>query len=509
MQLESLLADALDDLLEMARLSTIESWCMSAHAHASGAPVFLLARAEVALRYGRLAEAQAHAEAAAAQPSAIRVRALLTAGRAAHVASHDMEALELFRRAEATATDESLRREAQWGQAMCSADLEMPDALSLFEELATGVGLHDPREAVRAAGHYFVANVIAGRVDLSRADRAAQLLPAVDDPLVESSFLSVYSSGLAAAARYEDARNAATSLLAIARRCRLDFALPYAYYSIGIAEAGFRNWDVAERTLNDGLVEARKALNAHGEQGCLAALVRTLAQRRRFDAALTLAGQYASRPPAQVPASSRVECVATHALVLAAAHELEEATSVIDSVRGLSRSAEAVAFSAAVDAIVSVKRHQSDGIDRVVHFGEQAFVVGALDVLVTVYRAVPEMLSILLRGSTSAHVQELIRRVGDADLAGAIGCPIPYETDMTALLTPRECEVHELLRHGLTNREIARLLVITEATAKRHVQHIFDKLGVRSRRTIAMQAVLESGPQATSAIDETSAGVES
>jgi hypothetical protein len=41
---------------------------------------------------------------------------------------------------------------------------------------------------------------------------------------------------------------------------------------------------------------------------------------------------------------------------------------------------------------------------------------------------------------------------------------------------------------------------------KRHVQHIFDKLGFRSRNAIAMRAALRRSSQATSAIDETEEG---
>jgi DNA-binding NarL/FixJ family response regulator len=61
----------------------------------------------------------------------------------------------------------------------------------------------------------------------------------------------------------------------------------------------------------------------------------------------------------------------------------------------------------------------------------------------------------------------------------------------------------------MTNREIAAMLYIAEPTVKLHVQHIFDKLGVRSRRAIAMQAALERSSQATSAIDDTGVGTDS
>lgn len=52
-------------------------------------------------------------------------------------------------------------------------------------------------------------------------------------------------------------------------------------------------------------------------------------------------------------------------------------------------------------------------------------------------------------------------------------------------MTPRAWEVLFLLRHGLTNREIAARLGISVAGAKFHVSMILAKLGVRDRREAA------------------------
>ena len=53
------------------------------------------------------------------------------------------------------------------------------------------------------------------------------------------------------------------------------------------------------------------------------------------------------------------------------------------------------------------------------------------------------------------------------------------------LLTPREREVAELVAAGLSNRQIAGRLVISERTAEAHVEHIRAKLECRSRAQVA------------------------
>jgi predicted ATPase/DNA-binding CsgD family transcriptional regulator len=52
-------------------------------------------------------------------------------------------------------------------------------------------------------------------------------------------------------------------------------------------------------------------------------------------------------------------------------------------------------------------------------------------------------------------------------------------------LTPRECEVAELIARGLTNRQIAARLFIAERTADTHVSNILAKLGCASRAQVA------------------------
>ena len=64
-------------------------------------------------------------------------------------------------------------------------------------------------------------------------------------------------------------------------------------------------------------------------------------------------------------------------------------------------------------------------------------------------------------------------------------------------LTPRELEVLRLVARGLSNKDIATELVISENTVRNHVRNILEKLEVRSRVEAAMYAVREKLVDAT------------
>lgn len=58
-------------------------------------------------------------------------------------------------------------------------------------------------------------------------------------------------------------------------------------------------------------------------------------------------------------------------------------------------------------------------------------------------------------------------------------------------ITPRELEILEALASGLSNREIAGRLNVSENTVKTHTSRVFDKLSAR-RRTQAVQRAKEA-----------------
>ena len=64
--------------------------------------------------------------------------------------------------------------------------------------------------------------------------------------------------------------------------------------------------------------------------------------------------------------------------------------------------------------------------------------------------------------------------------------PVLQHQELIEQLTPREYEVLKLVAEGLSNSEIGRELVLSEATIKTHVSHVLNKLDARDR----VQAVI-------------------
>ncbi len=94
-----------------------------------------------------------------------------------------------------------------------------------------------------------------------------------------------------------------------------------------------------------------------------------------------------------------------------------------------------------------------------------------------------------------APPDELFRAVlgtarGDIVLAPAVAATLVRRTSSPGpVLTAREVEILELLAEGLANKEMARRLLVSEATVKSHLTHIYGKLGVDSRAGAVAKAI--------------------
>ncbi len=77
----------------------------------------------------------------------------------------------------------------------------------------------------------------------------------------------------------------------------------------------------------------------------------------------------------------------------------------------------------------------------------------------------------------------LVDRVRD-ELGAAGARPRRVELSGPDSLTRSERNVAELAASGLTNRDLAQRLFVTEKTVETHLGHAFAKLGIKSRREL-------------------------
>lgn len=104
-------------------------------------------------------------------------------------------------------------------------------------------------------------------------------------------------------------------------------------------------------------------------------------------------------------------------------------------------------------------------------------IYGAL--VAAVFASLGIWLGLRLTRRTETVVQEVL-----------VPAPVEFVRDQRRLdalgITRRELEILELIAEGLSNREIAERVHVSENTVKTHSSRVFDKLGAR-RRTQAVQ----------------------
>lgn len=90
------------------------------------------------------------------------------------------------------------------------------------------------------------------------------------------------------------------------------------------------------------------------------------------------------------------------------------------------------------------------------------------------------------------EVKEVVREI-TIEVPASAGPFVPDTAKIESLgITPRELEVLQLIAEGLSNKEMAERLFVSENTVKTHTSRVFDKLGA-SRRTQAVQLAKSQG----------------
>jgi len=258
----------------------------------------------------------------------------------------------------------------------------------------------------------------------------------------------------------------------------LDFALPHMLMPKSSAELGLGQVASALGTADHAI---RLAKDLHAKANCALLRARALIVFREFDDARRC---LATHTTAVLDPATRGEILAHDAFAAACCGDAAAAHAVVAT----AREASATVHTAIVSLLATIVASPS-GPPRTRLLREALSLTSKtehIDYLVLAARANTELCELLdeLAPTADSRITRALRLIRE---------PVIREhRDSSDELTPRESEVLELVSRGLSNREIARQLFISEVTVKVHVRHILAKLGAKSRTEAAVLHMKES-----------------
>lgn len=486
--LDHLIDAALDEMIAQGRLKTLEQWLDQARGLTSS-PIFDLAEAEVAFRRGDAPHALMQATNAAAQFPSTHPRlsqAWYRAGQAAYFLDNFDEAWALSENARTTAVRPTDAKAALWS--LFNIELENDDAQAQLSLKAITefrpLSLDDQIRMV--CGELFFACRFGGvEQALSQARMMADRLGEAD-PMSQTSFLNTYTHALTLTANYQDALAAGDQELETARSHSMDFVVPHALLAKAVAFMGLRQFRESRANLRAAVRTASEADNVYVPVAARAFEARVDLFEGRPDEALARLGGRLSRNPSP---SLHGELLSLRALVLAVVGKFDEAREQCIEALATTTTIETRVFVETTRAIIALKQRDRNSARAAQTAFNTALETGSIDGFICGYRAYPLLLAPLAtHGESQRKIGSILSRARDARLARQAGMDPLAVTPERSRLTRREAEVLALVAQGLSNREIARRLYISEVTVKVHMRHIFEKLGVRSRTEAAIRA---------------------
>jgi DNA-binding CsgD family transcriptional regulator/tetratricopeptide (TPR) repeat protein len=483
------LNDALDAVLSEGRLATLERWLESVRRSAPASPIVRMADIELDFRTGDWIAAAGKARHLARtipreEPLASRV--YLRAAQMAHLDDRQQEALELLTAAKDQARSPQDLRNALWSRFLTLCDLEKRDqaeaALRDVEELPPLTS-----DDLLRANHGRLQFAIRWGPLVETLDSvvgSVELVEQSTDPLVRTGFLQSYGSALGLVARYEESRRIAEWQLQEADRYRLEWVVPHALEMRAIAQTGRREFDGALKSLARARRIAKDQENIHTQVNGVALTARVhLCCGAAERAVKVLAG----RDIRFTSPGMEGDFLATHALALACCGRTAEARALVAESESVSSHLDAVALRHFTQAIATHFEHGAIDLKLRAQALATADATGNYDAFVCAYRAFPPLLDGLATIDLAGIklFTDLICLL-DPRLATKIGLRRPQRPIRSgAILTPREREIFAFIKQGLSNREIAKGLWISESTVKVHVHHVLEKMNVRSRTEAA------------------------
>ena len=488
--LARVLHEALDEALSDGRVTTVEKWLELGREIAPTVPVVRLTEVEVAFRTGRVAAARESAQqlVRSNNDDALASRIYLRAGQIAHLDDRLDDAVDLLTAAEANASTPPDLRQALWSLFISLTDLDdrerASEVLSRLGELPP-LGVDDLLRANQARLQWALR--WGGLTEaLESAGSSLELVERSEDPITRTGVLQTLGVALTLAARYAEADEIAKRQIQEARRFNLDWVLPHALELQAHAAIGRRDFQSALRTL--ARVRRLAQGNTHTELNVAVVQARIHLCNGAPERAVALLEH---REEAATSPGMHGDLLATLGVALVCAGRLEEGTAVLDASDAATTHLEARTLGAFGRAIASYVANADESIDEEAlrKASGVAVATGNFDAFVTAYRACPALLSGMDDiGHDGKRLVDFVR-VLDPSLAQTLGLrPRSAGRRTGEHLTRREREVLKLVSQGLSNRQIARTLWIAESTAKVHVHHVFEKLGVRSRTEAAAKA---------------------
>jgi LuxR family transcriptional regulator, maltose regulon positive regulatory protein len=489
--LMAFLEDFLPFALSEARLQTLQQCLDLASEHGADSPLLDLADAELLYRRGlwsRAEQVALYATDRLDESHKLAGRALRLAGSSAHMLNQGDRAVAHFSRARRVATSAKEAVDALFGQILRAVNDERADADELLQEMSQVVDT-SPETQLK----FIHAQIFAALSDIrdspERAEVGGRLLSRIAEPLARTSFLNSWANVMLLSAQYERAVEIASRVVQEANDFRLSFVISHGYLDLAGAWWGLGNYSKASRFVE-------RATSATLEEDTFS-VVNTALLKTKILLALGAAedaAKVAATQPSTAVRAIEAELAATRSLALACGGRVDEALASASAAEAMSRHVEVRALIPLVRAIVALQEGQN-AHELACEALSQAGRLGNYDAVVTAFRAYP---ALLREWSAEELLEPLLAKVidtaGARALAARAGATIQGRRASPEQLSPREQEVAGLVAQGFTNQQIAETLFISIATVKVHMNHIFEKIGVRTRTEAALRLAASQLP---------------
>jgi len=500
---ERLIVTSYSDLVANGRITALHRFGnYAATRGAVSRAVLGMIDADIAIVQGQYDRAESLAVRVVAELPArhdLRPRAFLVAGRSAQLAQRPAAAMRHYTDAQQHAATAPDVHEATWGKCLAAITLEDDMLGEVLHELES-LPVTAPTQYIRVETARIYSSLLGDTAVAEDRPGAAEVVANVPDPWVRTGYAYVCGTRDVIQGRYEAARTRLRSALTWLDEYGLSFGMPNVEWSLAAAELGLRHFARAEALLRKVERHENYSRTLHHQLNARALRARLeMAQQRPEEAVAATADDF-DIPADGEPNANRAmfhanramygEYLATRALALAVCGRADASNSAAEVAGALTRTADVrvlIAASAAVNGLNAGDDTASIGLAQL------ASRLDVWDGVVCAIRAVPELLNRLSAiPEHRARLREVLLCSNDVVLAKSAGL-ITRSAGMGGRLSPREREIMDHVRQGKRNAEIAASLFIAVGTVKRHLDHIYTKLGARGRaEAIARYAEIES-----------------